>query len=198
RVAREPVRPDVPGDHGLREARDRDHRGNCRRQSGAVAGHRAGQQGDRPDGPAGSVERYPDRRALLHGARPGRPRHAGARAGVASQAGRGCPGSDAGRDGAGRGARDGARAVGGRDRRRGVPGVDLRLKFGMPETEYNRFAVVIVVAVSSKVVGLLADGVTDVLTLAKTNVQAAPDFGTPIEAGLISGMAKAGEKVVIL
>ena len=79
-----------------------------------------------------------------------------------------------------------------------IPVVDLRLKFGMPETEYNRFAVVIVVAISSKVVGLLADGVTDVLTLAKTNVQAAPDFGTPIEAGLISGMAKAGEKVVIL
>jgi len=79
-----------------------------------------------------------------------------------------------------------------------IPVVDLRLKFGMPETEYNRFAVVIVVAVSSKVVGLLADGVTDVLTLAKTNVQAAPDFGTPIEAGLIGGMAKAGEKVVIL
>src|SRR2546422_6501328 len=46
-----------------------------------------------------------------------------------------------------------------------IPVVDLRLKFGMPETEYNRFAVVIVVAISSKVVGLLADGVTDVLTL---------------------------------
>src|SRR5947209_7188399 len=57
-----------------------------------------------------------------------------------------------------------------------IPVVDLRLKFGMPETEYNRFAVVIVVAISSKVVGLLADGVTDVLTLAKTNVQAAPDL----------------------
>src|SRR5207244_12346164 len=78
------------------------------------------------------------------------------------------------------------------------PVVVLRVKFGVPETEYNRFAVVIVVAASSKVVGLLADCVTDVLTLAKTNVQAAPDFGTPIEAGLISGMAKAGEKVVIL
>ena len=34
-------------------------------------------------------------------------------------------------------------------RRRIIPVVDLRLKFGMPETEYNRFAVVIVVAVSS-------------------------------------------------
>lgn len=79
-----------------------------------------------------------------------------------------------------------------------IPVVDLRLKFAMPETEYNRFAVVIVVMISGKVVGLLADGVADVLTIAKTDVQAAPDFGAPIETGLISGMAKAGEKLVIL
>ena len=79
-----------------------------------------------------------------------------------------------------------------------IPVVDLRLKFGMTETEYNRFAVVIVVMISGKVVGLLADGVADVLTIAKTDLQAAPDFGAPIETGLISGMAKAEEKLVIL
>jgi len=76
--------------------------------------------------------------------------------------------------------------------------VDLRLTLGMPETTYNRFAVVIVVSIAGKVVGLLADAVSDVLTLARTDVQPPPDFGAPIEARLISGMAKAGEKLVIL
>jgi purine-binding chemotaxis protein CheW len=79
-----------------------------------------------------------------------------------------------------------------------IPVLDLRTKFGMPESEYSRFAVVIVVVISGKVVGLLADGVSDVLTAARTDIQAAPDFGTPIEARPISGMAKAGEKLIIL
>jgi purine-binding chemotaxis protein CheW len=79
-----------------------------------------------------------------------------------------------------------------------IPVVDLRTTFGMPETAYTRFAVVIVAVIAGKVVGLLADGVSDVLTVAKTDIQAAPDFGTPVEARLISGMAKAGEKLVIL
>ena len=79
-----------------------------------------------------------------------------------------------------------------------VPVVDLRIRFGMAETEYGRFAVVIVVTIGGKVVGLLADGVADVLTISKTEIQAPPDFGAPIEARLISGMTKAGERLVIL
>ncbi len=79
-----------------------------------------------------------------------------------------------------------------------IPVVDLRTKLGLPETAYSRFAVVIVAVISGKVVGLLADGVSDVLAVARTDIQAAPDFGTPVEARLISGIAKAGEKLVIL
>ena len=79
-----------------------------------------------------------------------------------------------------------------------VPVVDLRLTLGLPESEYNRFAVVIVVGIAGKTVGLLADGVSDVLTLAGTEIQTPPDFGAPIEARRISGMAKAGEKLLIL
>jgi purine-binding chemotaxis protein CheW len=79
-----------------------------------------------------------------------------------------------------------------------IPVVDLRTKLGLPETDYSRFAVVIVAVIFGKVVGLLADGVSDVLTVPKTDIQAAPDFGTPTEARPISGIAKAGEKLVIL
>ena len=79
-----------------------------------------------------------------------------------------------------------------------IPVVDLRVTFGMRPTEYTRFAVVIVVSIVGKIVGLLADGVSDVLTMARTDVQPAPDFGAPVEARLISGMAKTGEKLVIL
>jgi purine-binding chemotaxis protein CheW len=79
-----------------------------------------------------------------------------------------------------------------------IPVMDLRLRLGLPTIEYNRFAVVIVVVIEGKVVGLLADGVSDVLALAKTDIQDPPDLGTPIEARLVGGMAKAGDKLVIL
>src|SRR5947208_16471102 len=63
-----------------------------------------------------------------------------------------------------------------------IPVVDLRTKLGLPETAYSRFAVVIVAVISGKVVGLLADGVPDLPTVPRTDIQATPDLGTPAQA----------------
>jgi len=79
-----------------------------------------------------------------------------------------------------------------------VPVVDLRAKFGMSETEYTAFTVIIVLTVGTKVVGLIVDGVSDVLNIPKTDIQATPDFGAQVDARFISGMAKAGDKLVVL
>src|SRR5580765_6820193 len=79
-----------------------------------------------------------------------------------------------------------------------VPVVDLRAKFGMAETEYTAFTVIIVLTVGTKVVGLIVDAVSDVLNIPKTDIQATPDFGAQVDARFISGMAKAGDKLVVL
>jgi purine-binding chemotaxis protein CheW len=79
-----------------------------------------------------------------------------------------------------------------------IPVVDLRAKFGMVATEYNQFTVIIVVRVGAKVMGVIVDAVSDVLNIPATDIQAAPDFGAQVETRFISGMAKAGEKLVVL
>ena len=79
-----------------------------------------------------------------------------------------------------------------------VPVVDLRAKFGMAETEYTAFTVIIVLMVGAKVMGLIVDAVSDVLNIPKTDIQATPDFGAQVDARFISGMAKAGDKLVVL
>jgi len=79
-----------------------------------------------------------------------------------------------------------------------IPVVDLRSKFGMSEAEYNQFTVIIVVTVGTKVMGVIVDAVSDVLNIPRSDIQETPDFGSEVEARFISGMAKAGEKLVVL
>lgn len=79
-----------------------------------------------------------------------------------------------------------------------VPVVDLRAKFGLNEVEYNKFTVIIVVMLGKKVTGLVVDAVSDVLNVAKTNIQAAPAFGASIDTSFLTGMARTGEKLVLL
>jgi purine-binding chemotaxis protein CheW len=55
-----------------------------------------------------------------------------------------------------------------------------------------------VLTVGTKVMGLIVDAVSDVLNIPKTDIQATPDFGAQVDARFISGMAKAGDKLVVL
>jgi purine-binding chemotaxis protein CheW len=79
-----------------------------------------------------------------------------------------------------------------------IPVVDLRAKLSLKETEYNQFTVIIVVTVGTKVVGLIVDSVSDVLNIPAPDIQAAPEFGSTVDIRFVDGMAKAGEKIIML
>jgi purine-binding chemotaxis protein CheW len=79
-----------------------------------------------------------------------------------------------------------------------IPVVDLRSKLGMPTAECSPFTVIVVVKVGSKTMGLVVDAVSDVLNIPSRDLQPTPDFGAQVDAAFISGMAKAGEKLVVL
>jgi purine-binding chemotaxis protein CheW len=79
-----------------------------------------------------------------------------------------------------------------------IPVVDLRSKLGMPTAESSPFTVIVVVKVGSKTMGLVVDAVSDVLNIPSRDLQPTPDFGAQVDAAFISGMAKAGEKLVVL
>ena len=79
-----------------------------------------------------------------------------------------------------------------------MPVIDLRVKFGMRTEEYDQFTVIIVVKVKNKMMGLVVDAVSDVLSVKNGEVQAAPEFGGQVDTRFIHGLAKAGEKLVVL
>ena len=79
-----------------------------------------------------------------------------------------------------------------------VPIIDLRSRFGMSETEYNQFTVIIVVSIETKVVGLVVDAVSDVLNIAKEQIDESLNLGSDIDTSFFRGMGKVGEKLVVL
>jgi purine-binding chemotaxis protein CheW len=83
-----------------------------------------------------------------------------------------------------------------------TPVVDLRLKFGLPEQEYTPRTCIIVVQVRGEegplLMGIVVDGVAEVLNLAVADIEDTPDFGDGTATPYLLGMAKVKGKVKIL
>jgi purine-binding chemotaxis protein CheW len=83
-----------------------------------------------------------------------------------------------------------------------VPIFDLRERLGMPGRDYDKATVVIVLKVldeySEKSVGVVVDGVSDVLNATAKDIAATPDFGSRLDTEFITGLASAGGKMIML
>jgi purine-binding chemotaxis protein CheW len=79
-----------------------------------------------------------------------------------------------------------------------VPVLDLRVKFGLPEPTYDAFTVVIILRVSSRVIGIVVDAVSDVVALAADEVKPAPALGALVDAAFLAGLATQGERMILL
>jgi len=79
-----------------------------------------------------------------------------------------------------------------------VPIVDLRIKFNLGAVNYDQFTVVIILNVADRVVGVVVDGVSDVINLEASQVRAAPEFGAALDTEYIIGLGTAGERMLIL
>lgn len=79
-----------------------------------------------------------------------------------------------------------------------VPIVDLRLRFAVGEASYNELTVVIVLNVQKRVVGIVVDGVSDVLALLPEQIKPAPQFTSAIDTGYISGLGTVDKRMIIL
>lgn len=79
-----------------------------------------------------------------------------------------------------------------------VPIVDMRIKFNLESVEYNHQTVVVILNLVSRVVGVVVDGVSDVLMLQPAQVSAAPQFGTAFSTEYLTGIGTVGERMLIL
>lgn len=79
-----------------------------------------------------------------------------------------------------------------------VPIVDLRIKFLEIAPVYDAFTIVIVVQVHDRLVGMVVDGVSDVVGLTRDEIKPSPDFGVAFDSRFLSGLAAQGEEMIIL
>ncbi len=83
-----------------------------------------------------------------------------------------------------------------------IPVIDLRLKFGFQSQDYTERTCIIVVDVTfsgvNVMMGIVVDTVSEVLTVADTDIAEAPDFGDCITTDYILGLAKVKGTVKIL
>ncbi|MFI0473509.1 chemotaxis protein CheW [Halomonas sp. HMF6819] len=79
-----------------------------------------------------------------------------------------------------------------------VPIVDLRIKFHLDNVEYGGQTVVIVVNVADRVVGIVVDGVSDVMTLTPDQIKPAPEFGVTLSSDFLSGLGSLEDRMLVL
>jgi purine-binding chemotaxis protein CheW len=83
-----------------------------------------------------------------------------------------------------------------------VPVIDMRLKFGMSETEKTVNTCIVVVEVEfdneSIILGALADSVQEVVEMEPNQIEPAPRIGTRLNTDFIKGMGKLGDTFIMI
>ena len=79
-----------------------------------------------------------------------------------------------------------------------VPVVDLRLKFRLERADYDAFTVMIILNIGKRVVGIVVDGVSDVINLTVEQIRPAPEFSSALDTGYITGLGTVDDRMLIL
>ncbi len=79
-----------------------------------------------------------------------------------------------------------------------VPIIDMRLKFHLEQASYDDFTVVIVLNIGSRVVGIVVDAVSDVITLTPAQLRPVPQFNSSIASDHILAIGAVEERMLIL
>ncbi|AHF74931.1 Positive regulator of CheA protein activity (CheW) [Candidatus Sodalis pierantonius str. SOPE] len=79
-----------------------------------------------------------------------------------------------------------------------VPIVDLRIKFAQNDVCYNDNTVVIVLNLQQRVVGIVVDGVSDVLSLSADQIRPAPQFAVTLATEYLTGLGSLEDRMLIL
>ena len=79
-----------------------------------------------------------------------------------------------------------------------VPIIDMRIKFRLGNADYDQFTVVIILNVAGRIMGIVVDGVSDVLTLEAEQMRPTPGFGSIIDTEYIMGLGTVEKRMLIL
>ncbi|MEL6688277.1 MAG: chemotaxis protein CheW [Pseudomonadota bacterium] len=77
-----------------------------------------------------------------------------------------------------------------------LPIIDLALRFGLAESEPSDRSIIMITQVENKMVGLLADSVSDIITIDPSEVQAAPRYPGDSRNMYVSGLVAREEAMI--
>jgi purine-binding chemotaxis protein CheW len=79
-----------------------------------------------------------------------------------------------------------------------VPIIDMRIKFGMDQVNYDSFTVVIVLNIGAQVVGMVVDAVSDVIALTAEQQRPVPEFSGSIDSNHVLAIGSVQDRMLIL
>ncbi len=79
-----------------------------------------------------------------------------------------------------------------------IPIVDLRIKFNLPKVEYTPFTVIMVLNIKSRIIGVVVDSVSDVISISKADIKPAPEFFSNFDIKYIVGLACFEERMLVV
>jgi purine-binding chemotaxis protein CheW len=79
-----------------------------------------------------------------------------------------------------------------------VPVINLRRRFGMPDVPKTIHSRIIIVYVRKRAVGLLVDAVSEVMRVAKGQIEPAPSIGSALGAEFVQGVGRIGERLMTI
>ena len=79
-----------------------------------------------------------------------------------------------------------------------VPIIDMRLKLKLEQAHYDHLTVVIVLNIGSRVLGMVVDAVSDVITLGAEQLRPVPQFHTGLAGEHLLAIGAVDERMLIL
>lgn len=79
-----------------------------------------------------------------------------------------------------------------------VPVVDLRVRFNVGKADYDASTIVIVINIGPRTIGMVVDGVSDVVSLKSSELRAAPQIAGVLTAEFLEGVAILDKRMLII
>ena len=79
-----------------------------------------------------------------------------------------------------------------------VPVIDMRKKFALPVKEYDQFTVILIVEVKGLLIGMIADSVSDVVSIPVSGIQKDIQFSARVDTASLEGIGQIDEQLIVL
>jgi purine-binding chemotaxis protein CheW len=79
-----------------------------------------------------------------------------------------------------------------------VPVINMRKKFNIPVKEYDLFTVILIVEVKDRLVGMIVDSVSDVVSIPVSAIQKEIQFSAKVDSDSIEGIGRLEEELIII